>query len=864
MKFTRLLLFRAKCSNKNIWNLLSLTRAVYHKNTSIAIYRQMGFEILDVIVSEKSLRTSVTKHISDPKYHFDPDKPILSLYQGLLKLKKDPQTFIGECGVKYTPGMLYDVHIVYDLVFDENLETDSFEDTNDPISLQYLLLILVRLAASKNHFKFDVFMSKANGSLSGPHIPLSYSKTVVRMRTFLLLCSQRSVFPGHADILDHFRVFYSYKRNEPRWNAFIDEQTELEPIGRIVPFVPITEETHTALKSQGTNGGGASTLINSIYNGYLERYIIESDIYKELTSFRLDNKNNLKGCVWLAQHLDSDEILFLNNAKTRIILETNRAALETILNNDMNLNDKTSDSFIQKTEQISWEKYVLWLLDVNSFISGKQLRLQLNKSDQKSLFDSLADRLMKIIISETTREPENIIRIKKKLNTTMRWKDVMSADTLLEKLMFIATLYYYTLNEKEEKRSIDFKNEEISFLHEICIDYAQGIFQLIENAWFHVIGADSNNGVRKERGCGGFVIRIRKKEDIKSFLNDNDFNQKKHDLNTNNTTAIHSRYFMEVHVTDLQFDLDNFKSVVQVFCDNVQSRAINSEDLGFEAAKRLCEEGNIEKINIKHLFGAEDYDPLIEYLNDPANVAFHYGLQILNNVIETGDGYYFVRSGAGEENCFSSTNSYYKKQSIDWQNGTAYMMLLPISMEERIDYTDALAVRNDPGNQLDDRQIIPVLGACISSGYTAHEKEVAVNKTKGNLLENITGKRSIFLIDCDKYKNGLDYEVLAKAIFLCSARENDKEPIFALVNVKNRQEVIKLFRQFALFYNRKGKCNEKLDRIVIFIVDKNAEVDILLQGSLNSITKNMYLNQIYGGIDSRAIRIIEHLGGRGL
>lgn len=81
----------------------------------------------------------------------------------------------------------------------------------------------------------------------------------------------------------------------------------------------------------------------------------------------------------------------------------------------------------------------------------------------------------------------------------------------------------------------------------------------------------------------------------------------------------------------------------------------------------------------------------------------------------------------------------------------------------------------------------------------------------------------------------------------------------AIINVKCRQEVVKLFRQFALFYNRRGENIHMRDKSV-FIVDTKAEMDLLLRGTIADIKKDMYNSQICGGIDEITMRIIEHLG----
>ena len=860
MGYMRLLLFRAECSNKNIWNLLSVTRRAFHETfQGSREYQSDGIYILDAIIPD-DVFTMVDDSIPDK------GKEILLIYNRMID-KTNPRTYFLENTVEYYPYMQYDVRIVYDLVYAENSETDKFEEMHDPVSLQYLLLILNRLSASKSLFKFDVFLSKATGSFGSPHFPLSYSDTIVRMRTFLLLCSQRTVFPEYAKLLNHFHVLYRYDNIEPlEWrpffsatNAELYDHTESEPIGRIIPFIPINEETYAALQSEKESNSAALTLI-SIFEDYLERYVRLSDVFKELSSIKANATKGLNGYAWLSQYLDTDKIIALSESKEKIESKIEHSIILAISKGAIFLKEDNVKTFVKNTIEKTWDVFSLWLIDVNSSINWKQLWATLGKlkNNRVEQVVFLARELNLIVNQEINSNLDCLNEIKLKLSKTMHWKDEISADTILEKLLFMATLYYYALNEVGEKRNACFNEEKISLLHEICTDYAQGIFQLIENAWFHVIKSGSIESSGKYHGCGGLTIRIRKKEDIAKLLNE----QKTSDNSSNlNCPIMDSRYYIEIYVTDLQYDLQRFRSVVQVFRDNVLRRAKNPSN---HAAKRFCEGGDVNRIQLAHLFGDIEFAPLAEYLNDPANVAFHYGLQILSNVIETGNGYFLVRSGDGEENFFSSNNKFYKRQSLDWQNGTAYMIILPLNMEKHIDYQDALAVRNDTADQPMNRSlIIPVPIIDISTGSSSLEKIRAVNEVMKKLSDVIHNNKgsSIFVIDCSNYKKVLEYEVLAKGVFLCSADEKEKKPTFALVNVKNRHEVIKLFRQFALFYNRKGECNEIMNN-AIFIVDNKAEIDVLLKGSISSIIKNMYLNQIYGGMDSRAMEIINHLGNR--
>ena len=59
-----------------------------------------------------------------------------------------------------------------------------------------------------------------------------------------------------------------------------------------------------------------------------------------------------------------------------------------------------------------------------------------------------------------------------------------------------------------------------------------------------------------------------------------------------------------------------------------------------------------------------------------------------------------------------------------------------------------------------------------------------------------------------------------------------------------------------LFY-RKGS-NGMMKNKSIFIIDKNAEIDIILSGNIEQIGQNMHMSQLTGGLDDRAMDIIRY------
>ena len=119
--------------------------------------------------------------------------------------------------------------------------------------------------------------------------------------------------------------------------------------------------------------------------------------------------------------------------------------------------------------------------------------------------------------------------------------------------------------------------------------------------------------------------------------------------------------------------------------------------------------------------------------------------------------------------------------------------------------------------------------------------------------------KTIYYIDCDTIHSEW-YELLAKSLFMLLVQERFIVKHIALINVENGNSAVKIFRQFALFYNREGG-SETLKNKSVFIVDKQAEIDLLLTDKIENIVNNLKRYQIDGSMNQRAIEIIKHLGG---
>lgn len=453
------------------------------------------------------------------------------------------------------------------------------------------------------------------------------------------------------------------------------------------------------------------------------------------------------------------------------------------------------------------------------------------------------------------------------------------SDNVLTRLLFIYTLHYM-----QDSNEWKYAEKELHVIHEVCVDYSEGIQQLIENAIIHSIHKTSEES---EEGCGVFTIRIRKKEDSKYLSND---------LN-NKDVFKNTKFFMELYVTDLSYVRDDYKGIVEKFKENVKTRDVEGEY-----------KDKFEALELAQLFGAKESVDLNGYFQQAKNIAFHFGLQILANTVELSKGYMFVRSGNEDKSkCIyenknkilingEEKNIYKVSNNFEWHDGTAYIIYLPIALREEISNVDipAVEINNDiemkqgnkiiyvfdnlpaldsddleaiiRGNKFKKEKLVEILTKILFMKKSDNEDMIYVidclklqemiDKAKDNKNNDIDVNLKVFLVKLAKYNL---YEILAKAIFhFIAERGNNEEQKMkiAVINVEDRFKVINLLRQFMLFY-RRGE-SELIKGKSIFIIDKEAELDVLLFDLINRIAENMYLSQLTGGLDGKAMEIIRY------
>lgn len=449
-----------------------------------------------------------------------------------------------------------------------------------------------------------------------------------------------------------------------------------------------------------------------------------------------------------------------------------------------------------------------------------------------------------------------------------------ASDSYFETTLFLSLCCYIS----EDPASTGINKEDIDSLHETCMDFAQGVLQLIDNVVSHVLG---NN---EADGCGILTVRFRKSNDARElYITDPDKFQG-------------VDHFMELCLTDLQYG--NFMGVVEKFKDNVRNRRERYRDeherrfvhAKFYLSQNVDEAGKIikeepkdlrnrlrdyihntvcEDVTLADFFGEGSCRPFLDYVSDAENIAFHYGLPILNSVVLLQEGYLHVQSGAGEPNRFDNVQEgrpYSRVDDLIWDHGTAFVIYLPLRLRRPIGEFDSLVpIKNDTPCQYNHIDFSP-----FDLPRLGTRKDDLALWLKEQIEEEFNsygdGDAEIGVIDCGQMVDILNisrldaYEVIVKALFLYLAEKSAIIDNLALINITQAYDVIKLFRLFALFFDRVGKNSLLSKNKSLFLVDCDGKVDILFYGNnLKSIRDSLSVSRLYGGTAENAVRIIRQL-----
>ena len=278
-----------------------------------------------------------------------------------------------------------------------------------------------------------------------------------------------------------------------------------------------------------------------------------------------------------------------------------------------------------------------------------------------------------------------------------------------------------------------------------------------------------------------------------------------------------------------------------------------------------------KKVTLGDLFGEGTCQPFQDYISSPENMAFHYGLPILNSVVSSLQGCLYAESGERERFMNASSKVDYKRmERYPWCRGTAFAVYIPLIDHERIEASDSFV--SMPHDAMAKYKLIEIETFNKVNPENQELEDIAGNTKKEIIsrLDNLTvgndSNKTIGVISYTKVTDSIPlgrlitYDVLAKAIFLYLSDESTKVDHLAIINIPQKYDVIKIFRLFALFFDRYGHNQLLNEEKSLFLVDKTGTIDILFFGNdLNSVQKNLSVSRLYGGTTEYAMLIIEKI-----
>lgn len=386
-------------------------------------------------------------------------------------------------------------------------------------------------------------------------------------------------------------------------------------------------------------------------------------------------------------------------------------------------------------------------------------------------------------------------------------------------------------------------------LYERCCAYSLGLLQLMENTISYT--------------SGGFLsIRAikRKSTYLKGLLNESDANLDD---------------FLSIAICDVAnlTDKNKYMSLREKFFANLQQRSQET------TVSVILD--NQSKVEMNDLFFPKPNSVLTQYLCEPENTGFHYGLQIFASAVEGAGGDFCVVSG-DEATCSSSKLSketenedirkrYSDKSPLDvYYCGTEFYVLLPISGVVEIENKNEFPIPSELSYEA-----LPNIEPCCFSlscekyfpqikkmfqpdcPVSISRKKDLVNALAKEIREEGNKQRKghdlcplVIQLDGHLKNNAITnsfLEILAKAMFFLLSNPSFQYRNMALIGFESNMHMVAFIRYYAQFYNRFGfnESYAKSSQIMIAASGKGMTRYITLSGKY--IGKPLYEYTIFSG-----------------
>ena len=448
-------------------------------------------------------------------------------------------------------------------------------------------------------------------------------------------------------------------------------------------------------------------------------------------------------------------------------------------------------------------------------------------------------------------------------------------------LIFMYLLRYYVQNPVESMNEDDL----LRMLQTDSKSYAEGLWQIIENACKHSAGETAFFGMRVYKAdTTSPMNKLQENVTTRTRLWDKYWKNKKIQKN-NIFQDKRYAYYLEFYVIDDAIPNEH----------NGEKRGIvdmiNVNQFGYDPSDPAT---SVKVNDISSIFDLheDDYgypDKRMDYYIK------HYGMQWLKRHVDKSNGVYEIYSPCA---CVKSdpfacwySNTFYKigtegagsdvkkevfkNSETNWADlyFTEYAILIPLPSQQKSLGMGAVLEYDFSATPIEESEWLSVKEII---GAATDPKESRIDYLVNNL-----GKRSSYLIRVSEEMNPLDIEILAKAIFrLIFEKSKDEKRLeekllFAILfedQEKKEVQIGEFVRIFSIFYQKlnhnEGESRNRMDNVQIALCAKDADdlnnVEFVLAGNDFAKAYQTASNYVYYNRNSIPyVRLLEYLNEEG-
>lgn len=392
------------------------------------------------------------------------------------------------------------------------------------------------------------------------------------------------------------------------------------------------------------------------------------------------------------------------------------------------------------------------------------------------------------------------------------------------------------------------------------IAYAEGIFQLIENACMH-----------SEMHCGWFGFRIHragKNRPISELLEETSMRDELRNRYIKCCEKAHNifnedyRFFLEMYVID---SCIKQKGILASVNENIRTE--NAEIL--EKEIKRCELRESDDLFTLPPRGYVDGKIMNcdAYIED---MTIHYGLRWFNTIVKNNQGYFSLYS-PGQPDYHGYRDGHVLESNKQNRYFTEYSILLPLSYQweqgrkEKMEDNDVSTIYTN--EEMKNLHYVKLLEQSGTSKIEIVKKYNAMLEIELSNFATIADKNQTLYVIEGKKIPIVQVECLAKSIFYVLAKIHFNQcgarPKIAII-LKSKADLYEFTRIFTIFYYRNGECNVvQSAQIALCLMNENNElyVSYLFAGENISSARKTAETFLYnnGGATADMLSLVKYL-----